>query len=657
MRHRSPCHLRPRRPAASLAALFFLLVWMAGSSPVTAAGPMFSIQPIRLPVRFPAPAAPLSPDQQHRIHLPILLRSEHRPLSPPRLLTASPSPTASRTPRPSPSPSPTPADPTDRLFDPRRVLDLRLTLAPADWERLRYEARTLGGLFGPEPCPVEPRSSPYTEFEARLTLDGQTLERVGLRKKGLLGSVDATKPSLKLDLDAYVPGQTLWGMSRLTLNNAIVDPAYMRQCLVYGRYAAAGLPAPRCNFARVRVNGRDMGLYVHVESIKKPFIGRHFADDEGALYEGSRSDFAPHWIETFELKSNAPAAEADDLSAISTALKLPDEALLDALEAEIDLEAFFRYWALEILVGQWDGYANNHNNFYLYRDPTSDRAHFIPWGVDGAMRNNFLPAGGGQAPPTSMAARGLLSRRLYLHPEGRRRYIAAMRKLLTTVWDEESLQIEMDGYADRLRPHLAGNARSNFDGELQRLRQWVDARRGQIQRELVGDGPAWTFAFDSACRRPIGSLRASFKTRWGQGFEGGASMQLELAGREIELIDVQAAAGYDIMRAWPRHPTLQISGALPVETNIWRRGERVLVLLFVDPQSYAAGAQLPVDGNQAFAWVYRQPGRNDNVLPGLLWDGELRLDTAGLAAGDWVAGEVESGLWLWRVDPMGEGIW
>jgi hypothetical protein len=82
----------------------------------------------------------------------------------------------------------------------------------------------------------------------------------------------------------------------------------------------------------------------------------------------------------------------------------------------------------------------------------------------------------------------------------------------------------------------------------------------------------------------------------------------------------------------------------------------VLVLLFVDPQRYAAGAQLPVDGNQAFAWVYRQPGRNDNVLPGLLWDGELRLGAAGLAAGEWVAGEVESGLWLWRVNPMGEGI-
>ena len=46
---------------------------------------------------------------------------------------------------------------------------------------------------------------------------------------------------------------------------------------VVGLYAA-GVVAPRCNFATVTVNGQLIGLYVHVESIKKQFVGRHFAD-------------------------------------------------------------------------------------------------------------------------------------------------------------------------------------------------------------------------------------------------------------------------------------------------------------------------------------------------------------------------------------------
>ena len=87
------------------------------------------------------------------------------------------------------------------------------------------------------------------------------------------------------------------GLTRFTLNNAKQDPSYVNQCIGYDLFRAAGVPAPRCNFANVTVNGENLGLYVHVESVKKPYLRQYFASDEGNLYEGTLSDFRDGWTD------------------------------------------------------------------------------------------------------------------------------------------------------------------------------------------------------------------------------------------------------------------------------------------------------------------------------------------------------------------------
>ena len=152
----------------------------------------------------------------------------------------------------------------------------------------------------------------YDWFPATVTIDGERHTEIGVRKKGFIGSQSDTKPSLKLRYDKYVEGQSLGGvMQRMTLNNSIQDPSMINTCLSYQVFAAAGLPAPRCNFAAVTVNGRDLGLYVHVEELKKPFLARHFDSADGNLYEGTISDFTPTHRGTMEKKTNE---EEDDWS-------------------------------------------------------------------------------------------------------------------------------------------------------------------------------------------------------------------------------------------------------------------------------------------------------------------------------------------------------
>ena len=99
----------------------------------------------------------------------------------------------------------------------------------------------------------------------------------------------------------YVEGQNLHGVDNITLNNSVQDPSLIRQCIGYQLFTDAGYPSPQCNFAHVYVNGTDLGIYVHVEPIKRTFLRTHFDEDDGDLYEGTVSDFAPIIYQTTTL--------------------------------------------------------------------------------------------------------------------------------------------------------------------------------------------------------------------------------------------------------------------------------------------------------------------------------------------------------------------
>ena len=116
------------------------------------------------------------------------------------------------------------------------------------------------------------------------------------------------------------------------------------------------------------MNGKDLGLYVHVEEIKKPFLARHFDSAEGNLYEGTVSDFTPEHRGTIEKKTNEDADDWSDVDAVVAALQDESRAGLEALSKIVDLDRFLSFWATEALVGHWDGYAGNHNNFQFYRE-------------------------------------------------------------------------------------------------------------------------------------------------------------------------------------------------------------------------------------------------------------------------------------------------
>lgn len=265
------------------------------------------------------------------------------------------------------------------IFDSSKLLEIEIEIPKKDWDQLRAQSRDFATGF------TNPNLKPYTYFKGNITVNGQTIKSVGIRKKGFFGSADTVRPSLKIKFDEFVDQDPAVGFNRLTLNNNKQDGAQVSQILTYGIFNNAGILAPRVSLAKVSVNGESLGIYSNVESIKKPFLKRFFIDTSGNLYEGTISDFYPKAIDKLEVKTNKQENQKEDIKALAAALW---GETFDAkkLEELIDMDYFLKYWAVEGLTGFWDGYAANQNNYFIYSNPANKKMYFIPWGADWTLQ-------------------------------------------------------------------------------------------------------------------------------------------------------------------------------------------------------------------------------------------------------------------------------
>ena len=551
------------------------------------------------------------------------------PTDPPQTTPSTPSETDPESPPIDTDPEPPPID-DDALFDPDHLVEIDLTLDPEDWEALRGQTRTLYDLFlGPE-CLAAPFPSPFTYFPADLVVDDEAVAEVGLRKKGLLGSLSTDRPSLKIKTDAYVDDQLLEnGTERITLNNGNQDPGRLNACLGYGVFAAAGLAAPRCNFAHVTVNGEDLGVYVHVEAVKRDFLRRHFDSAGGDLYEGTLSDFADGWLGTFEAKTDDTDPDKAPLHALAAALDQPDDQLLAALDPLLDLDRFVRFWATESLLGHWDGYGGNTNNYFVYRDPSGDRISFLPWGADALFEDPDAPA---------VFLNSWLTQRLWGLPEVRAAYLEALDDLLATAFDEPALLAEVDRMAALIGPHALDPGTLALWHD--QVRAFVSGRRAAIAAQraaldllAVPDEPPDASGW---CLLDAGGIAVDFATTWdtleADPFAAGTAT---LSGDALPPLPFAGAiAGPDAYGT----PILAVLGVDETFTEL----VQVVVLL---PDLLPGPLPLGLDEG-AVAYVLRvdltDPYDEGDIL-GIV-DGTLDLSEAGAVPGAPVAGTLEGTL-------------
>lgn len=290
------------------------------------------------------------------------------------------------------------------------------------------------------------REKPREYVQATVTENGKSVfPSVSVKLKGAAGSFREfdDRPALTLRFDRDEKDQRFHGLKKLHLNNSVQDPTYIHEHLGSTVFRSAKIPAPRVTHARVWINERDLGLYVLKEGFDDDFLIRNRRDGEGNLYDGG---FCQDVGASLSRNAGKGKNERLDLKALHQAAVLPDMAeRWRRLEEQMDVREFLTFMAVEMMLGHWDGYSLNRNNYRLYFAPGGGKASFFPHGMDQILGN---PDASILDQPGAMVASSVMKR-----PEWRTAFRKRLKELLP-LFSAGRLESEVRRVEARLKPVL-----------------------------------------------------------------------------------------------------------------------------------------------------------------------------------------------------------
>jgi spore coat protein H len=239
----------------------------------------------------------------------------------------------------------------------------------------------------------------YTEdryYPADFQWRGVRARNVGVRVRGL-ATRSATKPGLRIDFNRYVEGQNFLGLSSLVLDNALKDPAMIRERISMALIERMGQPAPRESFGRLYINGEYEGLYVLVEAVDSKFLERTLGDGSGYLFEhrfqnGFHGEYLGDEYDPYKVRFEAHTHRSEPDSVLYAPIRdlfyqvnqAVDGVWRDRVSEHVDLHQLVTYVAIEMFLAEIDGFLGTAGmaNFYLHRPAGSSVHRLLAWDRD-----------------------------------------------------------------------------------------------------------------------------------------------------------------------------------------------------------------------------------------------------------------------------------
>jgi spore coat protein H len=377
----------------------------------------------------------------------------------------------------------------ERVFGAAKVVPFHLAMSEKQFAAL---APAGGAKFGPPgfgPPRKQPEGTHRNTFgvdfpwsRGDLTFDGKTFKDVGVRYKGnytFMATGQSLKKSMKFDLNRHVEKQKLDGLTMLSFNCGVSDPTKAREALSYAFFRDAGVPAPRTSFAllTLTVPGKYdkelVGVYTVVEEVNKGFLKRHFKDGSGMLLkpeglQGGLAHLGTAWkaYEGRYKPKDSPTDEQkkrliDFTKLISSGA---DEEFAREVGSYLDVEAFLKFLAANVLLSNLDSYLAFGHNFYLYLVPGTNKFVFIPWDLDLSLAT--WPAVGTPEQLVELsihhphAGQNKLIDRLFAIKEHKERYLAILKDLTSTSFARKKLLETLGEIEDALKEPRAGEAKA-----------------------------------------------------------------------------------------------------------------------------------------------------------------------------------------------------
>lgn len=397
-------------------------------------------------------------------------------------------PGAANTCRPGPHP----------LYSDDTVLRADITISQSDWDSLMYD--------------------PWNETYRSITLRVRqgdldvTVSNVGIRCRGNT-SREKYPRSFNVALNAFVPGQKLFGRERLYWNSDVNDPTMARPKLINDLSSRVGLPTSYANHVALVVHGpyyhrgspMSGGVFFdsvlnNTQPVDDVFVKERFGSSAGNLYKCNYRQW-PASLEyrgptgssyigdgtTYELKHDGGGDTSyNDLAEfIALINQTSDTDFPNAIMQAFDVDGFLQRIAIDVLCGNWDDYWANNNNYHLFKDPLTRRWIYLPYDFDNSLGIDWISydwasrdiygwgSGNGSGAP--------LMTRIMAVVEFRNRYTYYLKRMLDTV------------YTNTLLEPAVYQCRTNLIAALPIVAGSTSNMKFYDRQRYSGDWPSWTY--------------------------------------------------------------------------------------------------------------------------------------------------------------------
>jgi len=204
----------------------------------------------------------------------------------------------------------------------------------------------------------------------------------------------------------------LFGLEELDLKyNRNYDETYMNEFGAFKLYEAYDVVAQRATLIYVEVHIDEViykvGVMTAFEPIDEWFIKRRFDYKDGQigdLYKSLWQQFGPanlanlkegaigikdvsiNYRPAYDLKTNKNTSTHDALNLLIDVLASEDMTFKKAfVEANMDIQALSKMFAVSFLLGNPDDFRSMANNYYLYVDSVTETYHFMPYDLDHSL--------------------------------------------------------------------------------------------------------------------------------------------------------------------------------------------------------------------------------------------------------------------------------
>lgn len=391
----------------------------------------------------------------------------------------------------------------DRLFDSGGLGEMTLTVSEEEWNKLltNFDKNSRNSTYVTGGFQFQKGTSNYVIDNVGVRIRGNTTRQRPEGSKGQLhnsSSPQYRQTSFKVKFTANVDDDAHHlekAMKGVNLKYMVNDASYVQEVYSYDLFRRFGVwTAPRAAYTKlyIKVGKEDpayFGIYKMIEEINKQFLkarvdasGGKFRGDSGnlwkCLYQGGPADLKNESLDskigietdertpTYDLKTNEEtglsAAKAELTAFISELNGQSSDRFPSWIASKMDVDLFLRILAVDTVVGMWDGYWVNANNYYLYFD-AGGKVYFIPYDYDntlGVSNSGLMQDPTGKKPLEWGPSSGRpLANRILAVPEYKAKYQNYLKELVNEtagIANYENSKKRIDEWHALIEPHADG---------------------------------------------------------------------------------------------------------------------------------------------------------------------------------------------------------